>query len=62
MMNRKYTIKEVKEWLEGWFLVDGDGNIKGESSLQTIINMLEDDQDGINIWLLRKKYYETRPQ
>lgn len=60
-MNRKYTTAEIKEWLEGWFLVDEDGNIKGQSSLETIINMLEDDQDGIDTWLLRKKYYETHP-
>lgn len=59
-MKTKFTVAEIKEYLEGWFICDGNGNIKEENgakrslSLESILILLDDDQDGIAEYFERK--------
>lgn len=55
-MKTKFTTLEIKEWLEGWFIAGKyeDGRRKG-LSLESILVLLECDQDGIEAYFERKE-------
>lgn len=54
-MKTKFTTSEIKEWLEGWLVVDKYTNGRRESlSLESILVLLECDQDGIEAYFERK--------
>lgn len=43
-----FTIDEIREWLEGWYLLDSRTRKRVDSlDLSTILTLLECDQDGI---------------
>ena len=63
-MKTKFTTEEIKEWLEGWYVADGNGGIKTVNGckeglgLQSILVLLECDQDGIEAYFERKEVGE----
>ena len=56
-MKAKFTTPEIKEWLEGWFVVEKYINGRRKSLLlESILVLLECDQDGIEAYFERKTY------
>lgn len=62
-MKTKFTTEEIKEWLEGWFIAGQyeDGRRKG-LSLESILALLECDQDGIEAYFERKTWVNDEQQ
>lgn len=58
-MENNFTTEEIKYWLGGWYLQDGDGKRVGALSLETIIQLVDDEQDGIAAVLERKRLMEV---
>lgn len=67
-MKTKFTTEEIKEWLEGWYVVDDNGGIKAVNGckvglgLESILVLLECDQDGIKAYFERKAYVNDEQQ
>lgn len=55
-MKDKFSIPEIKEWLEGWFYCDT--NRTEDIGLANIIDFLECEHDGIESYFERKEYEE----
>ena len=47
LAGRKYSLSEVRAWLEGWRVSDGDGRPRGGLSLEAILALLDDPEDGL---------------
>ena len=57
---KKYSISEIKKYLEGWCLVEKEGEFKEENAmLQNAITYLEDYEDGIEAVIERIHGYEN---
>lgn len=50
--NARFTVKEIREYLEGWLFTNGTGR---GLPLQSILAMLECDQDGIEACRNRRR-------
>jgi len=61
-MKTKFTTEEIKEWLEGWFVVGKyDNGQRRGLSLEAILVLLQCDQDGIEAYFERKEsWYEEK--
>lgn len=58
---KTYTVDQIKDWLSGFFYVDGNGKVLNHGlALKSIIQLIEDDQDGIEAVFERKEYYENK--
>jgi hypothetical protein len=57
LYNERFTVEEIKKWLEGHYLCDIDGNVVGAMGLEYVISNLEDEQDGIQVWRERMRAY-----
>ena len=53
-----YTIDQIRGWLRGWAVCDGNGEPTRKSAvdLSAMLDLLEDDQDGIEAWVRRRLY------
>ena len=54
----KFTEEQIKSWLQGFFVVDTDGNLISDLSLKSIINLVDDEQDGIAACAERGALYD----
>lgn len=64
-MNMQITTIDFSEYVLGWLFLTEDypfldmDNMM--AALANALNMIEDDQDGIEAYLERKEYYKTLP-
>jgi len=49
-------VAEIREWLEGWKCTDGAGTPAPSLPLESILALLDCEQDGIEGWRQRKLY------
>lgn len=62
-MKTKFTTEEIKEWLEGWFVIGKYENGRRKSlPLESILVLLECDQDGIEAYFERKVWVNDEEQ
>lgn len=56
----KFTIKEIRQYLEGFRTTDGNGEPSEPLGLETILQSLDDDHDGIEAVTDRYQRYQKR--
>lgn len=55
MTKQKFTTSEIKNWLEGHSLTDENNKVITSLHLRNIIDLVEDEQDGIAACIERDK-------